>query len=80
MNATTPNDSEALAALWRSLTRNRPRRSIRVKFANGDTLETWIRGTEEEIRAYYIGRQFDFAGHPDGPEVLTTATAVTFLD
>lgn len=56
------------------------RRPIRVTFADGNTLTTEINGTEEEIRAYYIGQRFNFGDTDAHPEDnMQAATAVEFL-
>ncbi len=54
-------------------------KSIRVSFENGNTLTTDINGTDEEIRAYYIGQPFDMS-IGDGPEIITRAVSVKFLE
>jgi len=51
-------------------------RAIRVTFDDGQTLETDINGTDDEIRAYYIGQPFEY----DEDEPCHIATAVEFLD
>lgn len=56
------------------------RRAIRVTFSDGNTLTTEINGSEEEIRRYYLGQQFNFGdteAHPT--DNMQTATAVEFL-
>jgi hypothetical protein len=50
-------------------------KSIRVRFSNGDSLVTSINGTNEEIRAYYLGKLFELS---EG--VMARATEVEFLD
>lgn len=50
-------------------------KSIRVQFSNGNSLVTSINGTDEEIRAYYIGRLFEMS---EG--VMARATEIEFLD
>lgn len=58
-----------------------PRRSIRVTFADGNSLETEINGTEDEIRRYYVGQPFNFGDTDAHPaDNLQCATAVEFLD
>ncbi len=51
---------------------------VKVTFSDGDHLLTTINGTEESIRAYFIGSRFDH-GDPDGPERFVTATDVEFI-
>lgn len=52
-------------------------RAIRVTFDNGKRIETDINGTDDEIRAYYIGRLFD-VGYGD-TEVMARGVSVEFL-
>jgi len=52
-------------------------RTIRVDFSNGDHLITSINGTEQSIREYYIGNQFNIG--TGGDDLLVTATEVTFV-
>jgi len=52
-------------------------RTVRVDFNNGDHLVTSINGTEQSIREYYIGNQFNIG--TGGDDLLVIATAVTFL-
>lgn len=35
------------------------RQAIRVTFDDGDTIETLINGTQDEIRRYYLGQIFN---------------------
>lgn len=51
--------------------------AIKVTFSDGDTLETNINGTDEEIRRYYIGQTFNL-GSGDQDRCVT-ATEVKFL-
>jgi hypothetical protein len=52
-------------------------RSIRVTYDNGNTITTNINGTEEEIKAYYIGKTFNLGdGENDDCHV---AKGVEFL-
>lgn len=51
-------------------------RAIRVHFDDGQTIETNINGTDEEIRRYYLGQPFEF----DETKPCHTATRVEFLD
>lgn len=34
-------------------------RPIKVTFANGEVLETSCNGTDEDIRSYYVGKEFN---------------------
>lgn len=52
-------------------------RTVRVTFADGDTMTTHIRGTDAEIRDYYVGRTFN-RGH-GGHDYLVEAVRVDFL-
>ncbi len=54
-------------------------RSIRVHYNDGSTVETNINGTDDEIRRYYIGREFNL-GDGSGGDRIAIATAVDFLD
>ena len=52
-------------------------RAIRVTYADGNTIETNINGTMEEIRAYYVGQSFQFGDTEEHPaDRLVTAIAV----
>ena len=45
-------------------------RTIKATFANGDYLETSINGTEQDIRAYYLGKRFNLGdGERDNVQV-----------
>jgi hypothetical protein len=56
-------------------------RTVCVTFADGNTLDTEIRGTEREIIEYYLGQQFQFGDTEATPaDNLQTATEVKFLD
>lgn len=53
------------------------RHTIRVAFDDGDTLETEINGTPDEIRRYYLGQTFNLG---DGErDRLARAVQVDFL-
>lgn len=53
-------------------------RSVKVIYANGDSLVTDINGTKSEIEKYYIGRSFNLGrGEHDH---ITKAVKVIFLD
>lgn len=57
------------------------RRSIRVHFADGNSLVTEINGTEASIRDYYLGQSFNFGDTDEHPaDNLQVATSVEFLD
>lgn len=53
------------------------KRSIKVTFDNGDTINTEINGTEETIKKYYIGKTFNLGTDED--EKKTKAVKVEFL-
>ena len=56
-------------------------RSIRVTFADGNTIETNINGSNETIRRYYIGQEFQFGDTEEHPkDKMVKAVDVTFLD
>ena len=56
-------------------------RSIRVTFADGNTIETNINGTNESIRRYYIGTEFQFGDTEEHPEdKLVIAVDVEFYE
>jgi hypothetical protein len=42
-------------------------KTARVTFADGNTLTTSINGTEEEIKAYYLGKKFQFGDTEERP-------------
>lgn len=54
-------------------------RAIRISYDNGNTVETNINGTVDEINEYYVGKQFNL-GDGAGGDLLATATRVEFLD
>lgn len=54
--------------------------TIRVTFADGNTITTEINGTEEEIRRYYIGQEFQFGDTEECPrDKMVKAVNVEFL-
>lgn len=56
-------------------------RTVKVIFADGNSLVTSINGTDDEIRAYYIGKEFNFGdteAHPK--DKMVKAVYVEFLD
>lgn len=56
-------------------------RAIRVTFADGNVINTNINGTDDEIRAYYLGQFFNFGDtdqHPAGN--MQEAVNVEFLE
>jgi len=56
-------------------------RAIRVTFEDGNTIETNINGTDEAIRRYYIGQEFQFGDTEEHPkDKLVKAVDVEFLD
>jgi hypothetical protein len=68
-------DPTRILRVWSSNgTLHRIKQPIKVTFDDGDWLETWINGTEEEIRAYYIGTRFT-----KHDETFHTALTVEFL-
>lgn len=52
--------------------------SIRVEFANGDSLVTSINGTPDEIREYYYGNTFNVG--LNGNDELSNVVNVVFLN
>lgn len=50
---------------------------VKVTFANDDHLSTTINGTKDEIRAYYIGNEFNLGAECDNMQI---AVDVEFLD
>lgn len=55
-------------------------RTIKVIFSNGDSLVTDINGSDEQIKAHYIGRVFNFGDSDTCPsDVLVKAIEVIFL-
>lgn len=53
-------------------------RTVKVTFANGDTITTAINGTEETIKDYYrIGKVFNIGNVNDN---LQDVTSLEFLD
>lgn len=54
--------------------------SVRVTFSDGDSLETDINGTQEEIETYYIGKWFNL-GQPLNPveDRMVQAVSVEFI-
>jgi len=51
-------------------------KTVKVTFSNGDHLTTGINGTEDEIRAYYIGQTFNLGAESD---LMVKAVSVEFL-
>jgi len=57
------------------------RRSIRVTFEDGNTVDTEINGTEEEIKEYYLGKKFNFGDSDEhSKDKMVKAVKVEFLD
>lgn len=55
------------------------RHTITVKFEDGNTISTDINGTEESIRAYYVGQYFNFGDNDWGKkDKLVKAESVQF--
>ncbi len=56
-------------------------RAIRVHFSDGNTITTEINGTEETIREYYVGNEFNHGDTDEHPaDKVVTATRVEFLN
>lgn len=53
-------------------------KTIRVTFKNGQQVETSINGTGEQIKAYYMGKEFNL-GHGEN-DLLSKAVNVEVLD
>jgi len=53
-------------------------KSIKVTFDNGETLETSINGTNEEIEKYYLGQTFNLGNGPN--DLMAKAVKVEFLN
>ena len=51
-------------------------RTVKVTFGNGDSLTTCINGTEEQIRAYYVGKWFNLGTDADD---MQQAISVEFI-
>lgn len=57
------------------------RHAIRVTFADGNTIETEINGTPEEVTAYYIDNVFQFGDTDEHPtDNLQRAVKLEFLN
>lgn len=54
-------------------------KTIKATFANGDSLVTSINGTNDDIRAYYIGKSFNL-GNGDSGDSMQTCISVEFID
>lgn len=54
-------------------------KTIKATFANGDSLVTSISGSNDDIRAYYIGKSFNF-GTGEGDDSMQTCISVEFID
>lgn len=53
------------------------RHTVRVTFANGDTLKTEINGTPDEVCDYYIGNMFNIGSDNDN---MQCAMSIEFFD
>jgi len=53
------------------------RQYFKVTFSDGDTIETWMSGTKEEITAYYVGNKFNLGSVEDN---IQTAVSVEFME
>lgn len=51
-------------------------KTVKVTYSNGDSVITKINGTENDIRAYYIGKVFNIGVYTD---LLVKAVSVEFL-
>jgi hypothetical protein len=57
------------------------RRTVRITYADGNTCDTWINGTMQSIREYYIGNFFNFGDTDFGvPDNMQEAVSVEFLE
>lgn len=54
-------------------------RAITVYYNNGDHVTTSINGTDSEIYAYYLGKEFNL-GDGAGGDLMARALCVDFLD
>jgi spore germination protein YaaH len=52
-------EEKALELIHLSLDYNLERHSVKVLLENGNSFSTWINGTIEEIKKYYIGHKWD---------------------
>ena len=52
-------------------------RAIKTTYGNGDTVVTSINGTDDEIKAYFLGQWFNFGVEGDN---MQQCVAVDFLD
>lgn len=57
---------------------NRKLRTIRVNWSNGDSTMTSINGTNDEIEAYYLGKEFNIGSGEN--DLLVHAVSIEFLD
>lgn len=53
------------------------RHTVKVTFANGNSITTGINGTRESVTQYYMGNTFNLGN--DAKDEMTTATKVEFL-
>lgn len=53
-------------------------RAIKVTFDNGNSIETNINGTNEEIEKYYLGQTFNLGNGPH--DLMAKAVKVEFLN
>jgi hypothetical protein len=54
-------------------------KTIKATFSNGDSLITGINGSEDQIRAYYIGNRFNLGDGAEGDN-LQTCISVEFIN
>ena len=53
-------------------------KTIKATFANGDSITTGINGSEDEIRAHYLGKHFNL-GDGAGGDNLQECVSVEIL-
>ena len=51
-------------------------RHIRITYTNGQSIETEINGTTEDIERYYLGKTFNLGAYEDNMQI---AVRVEFL-
>jgi hypothetical protein len=54
-------------------------RTIKATFENGDHLVTSINGTDQDIRAYYLGKRFNL-GDGAGGDNVQVCIEIEFMD
>lgn len=68
--------SDNIAATINPFDKSR-RHKVKVEFTNGDTIETEINGTPDQVVGYYIGRNFNFGINGDK---MTKGAKIWFWD